>query len=717
MINIEGKTEKHRMKIIGAFLILIISISSSSQDSSTLDSLKHQLSIASSDTAKILLRSEIGFEEWIIREGYWDSIAVDCRSFLKHSKQHHSSEVLVFKGRLAVALMSIAYVKTNSGYADDAIKLYQETLIIQKELDDKEAIATILNNLANIYDYKGDIPKALELYQNSMEIRLEIGDSSGVAATLNNLAYLYANLEEYDMAIENFTKSLEMSKELEDERYVSLALNNLGYVYQKQGDLVKSEKYHQESLALRIKSNDLKGIAMSNNMLGMVAKENLEYNKALEFFKVSLKIYSDNNSVKGVGTTLSNMGKTFILKGNYEEADKYIQQSLDIATELGYPLDIQIAAEMLTEINKQKGDWKKAIEMFELSILMKDSLKNIENNKLVIKQNLQNEYEKMTLADSLLTAEEKKVTDAEIGTHKAQINQEQTKRYTLYGGLAIVILFGVFMFNRFLVSQKQNTLIQEQKDIVQEKNKEILDSINYAKRIQSAILPDPAAINANLKDYFILYKPKDIVAGDFYWLEIKNGKTLFAVADCTGHGVPGAMISVVCNNGLNRSVREHALTDPGKILDKTREIVIQEFSKSGEEEMADGMDISLCSIEGNKLQWAGANNPLWIIRKGELLETLPNRQPIGKYPSPKPFLTHEITLEKEDRLYLFSDGFADQFGGLKGKKYKVKNLKKLLISISKTPMNEQQGMLNTVFEKWRANLVQIDDICILGLKI
>jgi len=706
------------MKIIGSFFILIISFSYYSQDSRTLDSLNQQLSIASSDTARILLRSEIGFAGWILREGYWDSIAVDCRNFLKHSDQHHADELLVFKERLAAALMSIAYVKSNSGYADDAIKLYNETLIIQKELDNKEGVATILNNLANIYDDKGDIPKALKLYQNSLEIRENIGDLSGVASTLNNIAYLYANLEEYDIAIEKFTKSLEMSKELEDDRYISLALNNLGYVYQKQGDLFKSEKYHQKSLALRTKINDLKGIAMSNNMLGMVAKENLQYNKALEFFNVSLKIYTDNNSIKGVGTTLSNMGKTYILKGNYAEASKCIEESLDIAMELGYPLDIQIAAEMLGKISKQKGDWKKTVEMLELCTVMKDSLKNIENNKLIIRQNLQNEYEKMILADSLLAVEEKKVTDAEIETHKAQINQEQTKRYTLYGGLAAVMLFGLFMFNRFLISQRQNALIQEQKEIVQIKNNEILDSIKYAKRIQSAILPAPDMINNHLKDYFILYKPKDIVAGDFYWLEIKNRKTLFAVADCTGHGVPGAMISVVCNNGLNRSVREHGLTEPGKILDKTREIVIQEFSKSEEQaEMADGMDISLCSIEGNKLLWAGANNPLWIIRKGELLEKLPNRKPIGKYPFPEPFLTHEITLEKEDRLYIFTDGFQDQFGGTKGKKYKVKNLKKLLISISNTPMNEQQGMLNMVFEEWRGDLEQIDDICILGLKI
>ena len=163
----------------------------------------------------------------------------------------------------------------------------------------------------------------------------------------------------------------------------------------------------------------------------------------------------------------------------------------------------------------------------------------------------------------------------------------------------------------------------EQKHEVESKNKEITDSITYAKRIQSAILPPEKVVKESLEDSFILYKPKDIVAGDFYWLEQKNGKVLFAAADCTGHGVPGAMVSVVCNNALNRSVREHGLTDPGKILDKTREIVIEEFEKS-DEEVNDGMDIAICSLEGNSLQYAGAHNPLWVIRNGAILETKAN---------------------------------------------------------------------------------------------
>ncbi|MEZ4938539.1 MAG: SpoIIE family protein phosphatase, partial [Crocinitomicaceae bacterium] len=258
-------------------------------------------------------------------------------------------------------------------------------------------------------------------------------------------------------------------------------------------------------------------------------------------------------------------------------------------------------------------------------------------------------------------------------------------------------------------------------------NKEIIDSISYSKRIQSTILPPRKLVKSYLYDSFILYKPKDIVAGDFYWLDHKENKTLFAVCDCTGHGVPGAMVSVICNNGLNRSVRDHGLTDPGLILDKTRAIVVQEFEKS-EEDVKDGMDIALVTLEEQKsakeemtvkLQYAGANNPLWVIRKGyeHVEEIKANKQPIGKFEHPLPYQTHELMLKKGDTLYIFSDGYADQFGGEKEKKFKTPNLKKLLLSIQGMPMNEQETYINNVFEKWKGNLEQIDDVCMVGIRI
>ncbi|MBK9591393.1 MAG: SpoIIE family protein phosphatase [Crocinitomicaceae bacterium] len=208
--------------------------------------------------------------------------------------------------------------------------------------------------------------------------------------------------------------------------------------------------------------------------------------------------------------------------------------------------------------------------------------------------------------------------------------------------------------------------------------------------------------------------------GDFYWLEKSSDQILIAACDCTGHGVPGAMVSVICNNALNRSVREFGLKEPGKILDKTREIVISEFEKS-EDEVKDGMDISLCalSISTLNLNWSGANNPLWILRKGstEIEEIKADKQPIGKYAAAKSFTTHQKNLEKGDLIYLITDGYQDQFGGEKGKKFKASELKKLLVSISNESMDSQKKKIDEAFESWRGKLEQIDDVCIIGIRV
>ncbi|MFN3342765.1 MAG: PP2C family protein-serine/threonine phosphatase [Flavobacteriales bacterium] len=278
--------------------------------------------------------------------------------------------------------------------------------------------------------------------------------------------------------------------------------------------------------------------------------------------------------------------------------------------------------------------------------------------------------------------------------------------------------------------------ITHQKELIEEKQKEILDSITYAKRIQEAILPSRYSLVDNLKDGFVLYKPKDIVAGDFYWLEsyapggasvskgILEGNRLVyvAAADCTGHGVPGAMVSVICSNALSKTLLEEGITEPGRMLDRTRELVVEKLSKSGEE-VKDGMDISLLRLDHNHnvALWSGANNPLWIFRNNdtfgyELLEIKPDKQPIGKYADPKPFTTHIIELKKGDTLYLFTDGFQDQFGGEKGKKLKAAKLKELLLGIQYLDMDAQKQKLESEFETWRGDLEQNDDVCLIGVR-
>jgi serine phosphatase RsbU (regulator of sigma subunit) len=279
--------------------------------------------------------------------------------------------------------------------------------------------------------------------------------------------------------------------------------------------------------------------------------------------------------------------------------------------------------------------------------------------------------------------------------------------------------------------------LNEQNITLEEKQKEILDSIAYAKRLQEAILPSQNFVNKHLPESFVLYKPKDIVAGDFYWMhvftdEITNKEiTLIAAADCTGHGVPGALVSVVCSNALNRTVTEFKIFEPSKILDKVRELVIETFERS-DYDVKDGMDISLCSITKNgedySIKWSGANNSLWYITPSFninnkessvtlLSEIKANKQPIGKTDTPKPFTQHQITLNKNDVIYLFTDGFADQFGGPKGKKLKSLAMKELLTSISHKSMTTQKIEIEAFFNNWKKDLEQVDDVCVIGIRL
>ena len=317
-------------------------------------------------------------------------------------------------------------------------------------------------------------------------------------------------------------------------------------------------------------------------------------------------------------------------------------------------------------------------------------------------------------------------------------------RIIVVGGF-LLIVFGVFQWRTRNLRKRQvileNTVqertkeVHEQKELLEEQHQEIMDSIAYAQRIQDAILPPTDTIEKHIPDHFIYYRPKDIVAGDFYWFEHQKDLLLLAAADCTGHGVPGAMVSVVCHNALNRAVREFELKDPDKILNKTRELVIETLVQHGKE-VKDGMDISLCRFLDRKIVYSGANNPLWIVRKTSLLkdeekkskstvtegahsliEFKADKQPIGLYAGMKDFTLTEILLEEGDVLYLFTDGFADQFGGEKGKKLKYRPFKKILLDLHKLPMSEQKSRLDQIFDEWRGEYEQIDDVCIIGIRV
>jgi len=284
--------------------------------------------------------------------------------------------------------------------------------------------------------------------------------------------------------------------------------------------------------------------------------------------------------------------------------------------------------------------------------------------------------------------------------------------------LGNIIIFLILIWVNIRELNKNDDMRREAEEKLQQKNKDILDSITYAKRLQDAILPPLSLIKKHLPDSFVLYMPKEIVAGDFYWMERVGDHVLITAADCTGHGVPGALVSVICSNALNRAVKEFHITEPGKILDKVRELVLETFEKS-ESNVQDGMDISLCCIntKTHETQWSGAYNSLLYVQKGEMKELPANKQPIGKQDKPVPFNTHNLKLQKGDILYLFTDGYADQFGGPKGKKFKYKQMGELLLANAAKPIEEQKDVLENTLNDWKGDFEQVDDILIIGLRV
>lgn len=621
---------------------------------------------------------------------------------------------------VAGVLNNMGQIEYRQGNIQVALDYYNRSMEIKKEIGDLTGAATTSNNIGSILNYYGDIAGATRYYYDALEISESIEDWRGVSRSLDHIGTLYLGQSDFERALEYYNQSYSIADSVQDKGAMAVALNNKATVYVNLGDMDQAIQLHKESLQLYVEAGIVYSIAHTYGNIASVYQKIGELDSAMYYNEQSLEIRREINDVPGIASSLSNIGAIYEEQGQLQKAIALTEEGLELAQEVGDLVTIQTCAMNLSNYYETIGNYERAFFNYNIYIEMRDSLASEENQDEIIRQEYKYQYTKQSLADSLGFVQQQQLDEM---AHEAEIEEEAQKRYMLYGGLGFVVLLGGMAFRGYQRKKKDNVLISEQKaevehqkEIVEEQKQEIVDSITYAKRIQEAILPPDRLVKEYLSNSFVLYKPKDIVAGDFYWMESADGMTIFAAADCTGHGVPGAMVSVVCHNAMNRSVREFGLREPGKILDKTRELVVTTFEKS-EEDVKDGMDVALCALKGNTLMYAGANNPLWIIREGEVLETKATKQAVGLVDEPKPFETHTFELLPGDTFYTFSDGFVDQFGGEKGKKFKARAFKELLISIQPEPLERQRDLIDQAFEAWRGDLEQVDDVCVIGVRI
>jgi serine phosphatase RsbU (regulator of sigma subunit) len=281
-------------------------------------------------------------------------------------------------------------------------------------------------------------------------------------------------------------------------------------------------------------------------------------------------------------------------------------------------------------------------------------------------------------------------------------------------------VLAITLYNRNVIKQRANLKLQEAYAIIQEKNSDIMASIEYASKIQEALLP--SADNPDFfSDSFFMVRPKDIVSGDFLWYTELDGKKIVAVVDCTGHGVPGAFMSMIGNTFLQQIINERGIMDPAEVLNELRKNVVRALNQKGKGvNRKDGMDMAICVIDeaNGMLEFAGANNPLFVMQSKKMLEIKGDKQPVGYFEGNEmPFTKHTIQIEKGDCIYIFSDGYVDQFGGPKGKKFKYRQFSELLQSLSRRSMQEQKEIINQVFDEWKGELEQVDDVCVVGIRM
>jgi serine phosphatase RsbU (regulator of sigma subunit)/tetratricopeptide (TPR) repeat protein len=710
------------------FFSFLFSFSTIHAQEEIVDSLIHVLKATKDDTLKLHILNKIieNSNDDNVWPAYNEQMGQLGLSLMKNKNEVIRKRGMYHYGN---SLINTGYIFNNKGMLDSSITYYQKGADIMSALGNKRGVAATLNNIGYVFKSQGDILTALDYYHRSLKIYESVNDSSGIANSLNNLAIIYNRQGDIKTAIKYNLKCLEIQEKLGNKRGVEISMGNLASLYRHKNQYDLALEYLNKSLKIQEEIGDKSGIAYSYTNIGNIYEDQKKNDEALKYYTIGYEILKGLDDKPQLTSATINLGMIYLKLNDLNKAYDFAQKSVALAKEIGYVYELEDAANLMAKVYKKRGNYKEALEMHELYMKMKDSALNESTKKASLQKQFQYSYERKAAADSVKNMEAEKVKDAQINAQESKLKQQQTLKYALFGGIALMIIFSLYVLNRYKNTQQKNRIIEGQKAIVDEKQKEIIDSITYAKRIQLALLKEEEYVSKHLPEHFIFYRPKDIVSGDFYWSLEKtiNGIEKYwylTAADCTGHGVPGAFLTMLGTSFLNEINAVAEILSPAEILDQLRSRIIKDLNQTGRiGDNKDGMDMSIIrmNLSTYELEWAGANNPLWIIKKtGEdysIVEIKADKQPIGYSHTLEPFKNHVIQLEKEDQLIMFTDGYADQFGGDKKKKFKRSQLKELILNNAKFPPDMQKQIVEKVFDEWKGNLEQIDDVCIIGIRI
>ena len=604
----------------------------------------------------------------VINDSLWKSrfdnsvkVATDAVKILK------KAEIARYLRGMAYARLNIAAGNFLQSKNDIALKNLTESFQWFENNKKEKGYVRALLLKGNIHESFGDYEKTLNFWLEAYKTSVQIGDVESEGESCSQLGLIYSRLCNFQKALEYFNKGLKIREELGDENAVASSLNRIGMVLRQTKKYEESLEYYFRSLEIRKKNKQVSAIPWTLLGIANTYEDMKRYPESLDYYEEGMKGGDKRCTLQ----CMMGAGRVYSQTGDATHAEKRLKESLLMAQELNSMVLVAEAHSALAAHYELFKKPDKALKSFKQYLKARETFQS-------------NEVQS-------------KLSNIEVA-HAVEKSEQEKEIYRL-----------------------RHVELKSAYDLIEEKNRDITASINYASRIQRAMLPGPSDLKGLSSKSFILYLPKDIVSGDFYWFTRISGKLIIVAGDCTGHGVPGALMSMLGISFLEEIVNEREITESGQILNELRKEVQRALHQKGtKEEAKDGMDIALCVIDRSKkmVQYSGAYNSLYLIRNEELLEYPADRMPIGIFDlSDKSFTSQDFTLLPNDIIYMFSDGYADQFGGPNSKKFKYSALKELMIKIHNLPLKEQKKILESEFLKWKGANPQTDDVLIMGLRL
>jgi tetratricopeptide (TPR) repeat protein len=685
-----------------AFCVMVLNAGAQQQ---LADSLKQALQQLPDDTMKVNTLNALSQASYDLSD--YDNELLYAQQALKLSQQ------LNWKKGIALSYKNIGSAYDDVGNFAEALVHYRKAIPIYQQINDKAGMAACHNNMGLVFRNQGNLTEALKHHFTSLKIKEEIGDTTSIAVSYNNIGNVFKAQGNYQSALSNHQKALALRTAIGNQRGIAASYGNIGNVYLELGWHEKALTNYFKALEIEEQTGNKKGTAIAFSNIGAAYFEQGNYHQALNYNQKALSIELEIGDITGAAGSYINLGNVLVRQNKAAQGKQFLQKALAIGLETGDMEIIKNSYDGLSQADSAIGDFRSSLMHFRKYITYRDSLLNAESNVKTMQMEMQYQYDKKETAAKLY--QEKKDALA-----LQEVQKQKLLRNSFIAGFILMFTLAGVSYRSYIRKRKDNRLIAQQKALVEQKNKEVTESLQYAQHIQQAVLPETNKLQQLLKECFVLYLPKDIVSGDFYSIISKGDKIVLAVADCTGHGVAGAFMSIIGTSLLQQIVNEKNVVLPDSILNQLNEGVIAAL-KQRDNILNDGMDICLITLDAKNdmLHYAGANRPLWVVRNNEVLVFNPDKLSVGGWHM-KGNITYScqcIVLKPNDAIYLFTDGYADQFGGDFGKKMMTKKFKQLLCDIHQQDMPRQKETLLKYFNSWKGIHDQVDDVLVIGFRV